>query len=61
MHKFSPLRWWKVFLGGLLLISFGFASSLGMRPVEALIPLAAVVGGLTLLTTFAGDGPRAFL
>jgi hypothetical protein len=61
MNKFSAPRWWRVFLGGLFLISLGFASSVGLKPVEALAPLAAVVGGLVVLTSFAGSGPRAFM
>gem|GEM_PF-1843751 len=61
MKKLSPLRLWNVFLGGILLISLGFASSVGLRPIEVLIPVAAVVGGLTVLTAMSGSGPRAFM
>ena len=56
-----PLRFRYVFFGGLVLISLGFASSVGLRPVEILAPMVAVVGGLAVLTTMVGTGPRAFL
>jgi len=46
---------------GLLVISFGLAASSGLRPVEALIPLGAVVFTLGALTAVAGSGPRAFM
>ncbi len=59
--KQSPLRFWNVFLGGLVLITLGFASSLGSGQVQALTPLVAVVGGLVALTVMAGSGPRAFM
>ena len=58
--KQPPLRFWNVFLGGLILISLGFASSVGLKPVEAIIPLFAVVGGLAVLAV-AGSGPKTLL
>jgi hypothetical protein len=48
-------------LAGLVVISFGLAASFGLRPAEALVPVGAVVFGLTALTAMSGSGPRAFL
>ena len=59
--KQNPLRFRHIFLGGLALISLGFASSVGLGSVEVLVPLIAVVGGLAALTSMAGSGPRAFM
>ncbi len=61
--KHPPLRFWHVLIGGLLLISLGFASSVGLKlgPIEVLVPLVVVVGGLTALTAMSGSGPRAFM
>jgi len=60
MRKLSPSGWLQVYLGGLVLITVGFAASVGLRPAEVLPPLMAVVGSLSVMTT-AGSGPRAFL
>jgi hypothetical protein len=55
--KFSVL-----FLGGMLLISMGFASSFGLQPTEALVPLFAVVGALAVITMAAShSGPTSLL
>jgi len=62
MRNKKTLRFRFVFVGGLLLISLGFASSVGMRPVQALVPLLAVAGSLAVLSMMsAGNGPRAFM
>lgn len=50
------------FISGLLLIALGLVSSLGIRPVQALVPMVAVVGGLAALSAMSsGSGPRAFM
>jgi hypothetical protein len=55
--KFSVL-----FLGGMLLISMGFASSVGLQPTEALVPVFAVVGALAVITMAAShSGPTSLL
>jgi hypothetical protein len=55
--KFSLL-----FLGGMLLISMGFASSFGLQPTEALVPLFAVVGALAVITmSGSGSGSKGLL
>ena len=59
--KLPPLYSKNLFVAGLAGISLGLASSVGLNPVEALLPLIAVVAGLTMLTAMAGSGPRAFL
>jgi hypothetical protein len=60
--KLPRLRWPAVFFGGLLLISFGLATSVGLQPGQALVPLLSVVGGLTALSTMmVGSGPRSLL
>jgi hypothetical protein len=60
--KFPRLRTSAVFVGGLVLISLGFASTVGLKPTELLLPLVSVVGGLAALTTMASDnGPRGLL
>ncbi|NPV14548.1 hypothetical protein HPY86_06420 [candidate division WOR-3 bacterium] len=48
-------------LAGLLMISLGWAASANLGPAEALIPIAGVIAGLTILTTVVSGGPRAFL
>jgi hypothetical protein len=51
-----------LFLGGLVLISMGFASSFGLQPTEAMVPLFAVVGALAVMTMAAsGSGPKGLL
>jgi hypothetical protein len=51
-----------LFLGGMLLISMGFASSFGLRPTEAIVPLIAVVGALAVITMAAtSKGPTSLL
>jgi hypothetical protein len=57
------LRWSAVFVGGLTIISVGFASSVGLRPADALLPVLSVVGGLVALTAMmtSGSGPRGLL
>jgi hypothetical protein len=51
-----------LFLGGMLLISMGFASSVGLQPTEALVPLFAVVGALAVITMAAShSGPTSLL
>ena len=57
----KPLLFRYVFFGGLMLISLGLASSVGLQPAQALTPLMVVVGGLVALTTVVGSGPRAFM
>ena len=59
--KQSPLRFWNLLLGGLVLISLGFAFSSGLNAVQALAPMIGVVGGLTVLSSMAAGGPRAFM
>jgi hypothetical protein len=59
--KQPTLRFSTVFLGGLVLISLGFASSLGLQPTEAIVPLFAVVGGLAAIAAASGGGPRSLL
>jgi hypothetical protein len=55
--KFSVL-----FLGGMLLISMGFASSFGLQPTEALVPVFAVVGALAVIMMAASrSGPTSLL
>jgi hypothetical protein len=51
----------RLFLAGLVVIALGFTLSLGLGPRETLVPLGAVVFGLSALTAMAGSGPRAFL
>lgn len=60
-NKKKSLLFRYVFMGGLLLITLGLASSVGLRPAQALTPLIVVVGGLVALTTVVGSGPRAFM
>jgi hypothetical protein len=51
-----------LFLGGMLLISMGFASSFGLRPTEAIVPLIAVVGALAVIVMAAtSKGPTSLL
>jgi hypothetical protein len=51
-----------VLLGGLAVISFGFASSVGLRPTGAFLSLFSVIGGLAVMTLLAsGSGPRRLL
>ena len=51
-----------LFLGGMLLISMGFASSVGLRPTEAIVTLIAVVGALAVITMTAWrSGPTSLL
>jgi hypothetical protein len=51
-----------LFLGGMLFISMGFASSFGLRPTEAIVPLIAVVGALAVITMAAtSSGPTSLL
>jgi hypothetical protein len=46
----------------MLLISMGFASSFGLQPTEALVPLFAVVGALAVITMAAShSGPTSLL
>jgi len=46
----------------MLLISMGFASSVGLRPTEAIVPLIAVVGALAVITMTAWrSGPTSLL
>jgi hypothetical protein len=46
----------------MLLISMGFASSFGLQPTEALVPLFAVVGALAVITmSGSGSGPKGLL
>ena len=53
------LRLSAVFLGGLMLISFGFASTMGLGPTEVLQPFLSVVGGLAVMGIVASSGgPR---
>ncbi|MEO0079300.1 MAG: hypothetical protein ABIK44_01305 [candidate division WOR-3 bacterium] len=59
--KLPSPRLSQLFVAGLAVISLGFASSVGLRPVEALLPLVAVIAGLTVLTAMASSGPRAFM
>jgi hypothetical protein len=59
--RLPPLHLSTVFLGGLVLISLGFASSVGMNPSEALLPLFSVVGGLAVITVVTSRGPRNLL
>ena len=57
------LRWSAVIVGALTIISVAFASSIGLRPVEALVPVLSVVGVLVALTVMmtSGGGPRGLL
>ena len=57
------LRWSAVLVGGLTIISVAFASSIGLRPIEALVPVLSVVGVLVALTAMmtSGGGPRGLL
>jgi len=57
----QPHRLQGLLAAGFVLITIGLAASSGFRPAEVLMPLAAVVAGLTALTAASGGGPRAFL
>lgn len=49
-------------LGGLMLISSGFASTVGLSPAEVFVPFLSVVGGLTVMGIIvSGGGPRSLL
>ena len=48
-------------LAGLFVIALGWAIGATVGPSEALIPIAAVIAGLTLLTSSVNSGPTAFL
>lgn len=59
--KLKHLRLSNLLLAGLCVIACGWAFSSTLGPSEALIPIAGVIAGLTLLTSFVSSGPRAFL